>query len=65
MTARTAAASSFSPTSGIVSIEIQLTTPFVYNGGTPKYVATINDVARNGYEGVEFSDGPEPAADAA
>ena len=24
---------------------------FVYNGGTPKYVATINDVAAKGYEG--------------
>ena len=25
---------------------------FVYNGGTPKYVATINEVAANGYEGI-------------
>ncbi|HIF66214.1 MAG TPA: NAD(P)/FAD-dependent oxidoreductase [Acidimicrobiia bacterium] len=27
----------------------------VYNGGTPKYVATINDVAANNYEGIRFS----------
>jgi len=27
---------------------------FVYNGGTPKYVAAINDVAAKGYEGIEF-----------
>jgi cation diffusion facilitator CzcD-associated flavoprotein CzcO len=27
---------------------------FVYNGGTPKYVAAINDVAANGYEGIVF-----------
>jgi cation diffusion facilitator CzcD-associated flavoprotein CzcO len=27
----------------------------VYNGGTPKYVATINDVAANDYEGISFS----------
>ena len=27
----------------------------VYNGGTPKYVATINDVAANDYEGIRFS----------
>ncbi|MGD9878679.1 MAG: flavin-containing monooxygenase [Reyranella sp.] len=27
---------------------------FVYNGGAPKYVATINDVAAKGYEGIEF-----------
>ena len=25
---------------------------FVYNGGTPKYVATINEVAAKGYEGI-------------
>ena len=24
----------------------------IYNGGTPKYVARINDVAAKGYEGV-------------
>jgi len=28
---------------------------FVYNGGTPKYVATINEVAAKGYEGIRFS----------
>ena len=27
---------------------------FVYNGGTPKYVAAINDVATRGYEGIVF-----------
>ena len=27
---------------------------FVYNGGTPKYVATINKVTQSGYEGVVF-----------
>ena len=26
----------------------------VYNGGTPKYVAAINDVAQKGYEGIVF-----------
>src|SRR5580704_16477365 len=26
----------------------------VYNGGTPKYVAAINDVAAKGYEGIVF-----------
>ena len=36
----------------------------VYNGGTPKYVNTINKVAANGYEGVVLSAdrGPAPAA---
>ena len=28
---------------------------FVYNGGAPKYVAVINDVARKGYEGIDFA----------
>jgi hypothetical protein len=28
---------------------------FVYNGGTPKYVASINAVAENNYEGITFS----------
>ncbi len=32
----------------------------VYNGGMPKYVATINDVAASGYEGVAFSSGRAP-----
>jgi len=27
---------------------------FVYNGGTPKYVATINEVAAKGYEGISL-----------
>ena len=27
----------------------------VYNGGTPKYVATINEVAAKDYEGIRFS----------
>jgi cation diffusion facilitator CzcD-associated flavoprotein CzcO len=29
----------------------------VYNGGTPKYVATINEVAAAGYEGIVFTSG--------
>jgi hypothetical protein len=29
----------------------------VYNGGTPKYVAAINDVVAKGYEGVVFASG--------
>ena len=33
---------------------------FVYNGGTPKYVATINDVAASGYEGVQLSNAVPP-----
>ena len=28
---------------------------FVYNGGTPKYVAAINEVAAKGYEGIALS----------
>jgi cation diffusion facilitator CzcD-associated flavoprotein CzcO len=33
---------------------------FVYNGGTPKFVNTINKVAQNDYEGVVFgSPGPQ------
>ncbi|MEM7249784.1 MAG: NAD(P)/FAD-dependent oxidoreductase [Pseudomonadota bacterium] len=31
---------------------------FVYNGGTPKYVSTINDVAESGYDGVELVSEP-------
>ena len=27
----------------------------VYNGGTPKYVSAINEVAAKGYEGIVFS----------
>jgi cation diffusion facilitator CzcD-associated flavoprotein CzcO len=30
---------------------------FVYNGGTPKYVGQINEVAEHGYEGINFSSG--------
>jgi hypothetical protein len=33
---------------------------FVYNGGTPKFVNTINKVAQTDYEGVVFgSPGPQ------
>jgi cation diffusion facilitator CzcD-associated flavoprotein CzcO len=38
---------------------------FVYNGGTPKYVATIGDVAASGYEGIELSKGPGPGSEKA
>ncbi|MGA6974568.1 MAG: NAD(P)/FAD-dependent oxidoreductase [Candidatus Binatus sp.] len=30
---------------------------FVYNGGTPKYVGQINEVAANSYEGIVFTSG--------
>ena len=33
----------------------------VYNGGTPKYVQRISDVARSGYEGIEFASTAAPA----
>ena len=33
---------------------------FVYNGGTPKFVATINKVAEGGYEGVTFATSGSP-----
>ncbi len=33
---------------------------FVYNGGTPKFVATINKVAQGGYEGVSFASSGSP-----
>jgi cation diffusion facilitator CzcD-associated flavoprotein CzcO len=33
---------------------------FVYNGGSPKYVSTINMVAEQGYEGIELTGAPEP-----
>jgi cation diffusion facilitator CzcD-associated flavoprotein CzcO len=33
----------------------------VYNGGAPKYVANINQVAANGYEGIVFAAGSTPA----
>jgi cation diffusion facilitator CzcD-associated flavoprotein CzcO len=36
---------------------------FVYNGGAPKYIARINEVAAKGYEGVMFRrDSERPAA---
>jgi len=31
---------------------------FVYNGGSPKYVSRINEIAENGYEGIVFGSGP-------
>jgi cation diffusion facilitator CzcD-associated flavoprotein CzcO len=34
---------------------------FVYNGGTPKYVAAINDVAAKDYEGIVFDSGTRRA----
>jgi cation diffusion facilitator CzcD-associated flavoprotein CzcO len=37
---------------------------FVYNGGTPKYVATIGQVAAQDYEGIAFSGGPADASGA-
>jgi len=33
---------------------------FVYNGGTPKFVAIINDIAAKGYEGIAFSSNAPP-----
>ena len=35
---------------------------FVYNGGTPKYVATINEVAEKGYEEISFTSEVMPTA---
>ena len=37
---------------------------FLYNGGTPKYVGIINDVAAKGYEGILFSAIARPEPDA-
>lgn len=34
---------------------------FVYNGGSPKYVKVINEVAEKGYEGIVLSHEPAPA----
>ncbi len=34
----------------------------VFNGGTPKYVAAINDVTMKSYEGIVFADGARAAA---
>jgi len=47
--------------SNVVGHEAGKVRYFVYNGGTPKYVATINDVAENGYEGLSLSKGPAAA----
>jgi cation diffusion facilitator CzcD-associated flavoprotein CzcO len=35
---------------------------FVYNGGTPKYVAAINDAVARGYEDIVFTSGARPSA---
>jgi cation diffusion facilitator CzcD-associated flavoprotein CzcO len=35
---------------------------FVYNGGAPKFVARLVDVAANGYEGLDLTSGPPPAS---
>ncbi len=32
----------------------------VYNGGSPKYVSRINDVADRGYKGIVFSSSSTP-----
>jgi cation diffusion facilitator CzcD-associated flavoprotein CzcO len=37
---------------------------FVYNGGTPKYVGIIDDVAAKGYEGIVLSSQARPEPDA-
>ncbi len=37
---------------------------FVYNGGTPKYVASIKAVAGNDYEGIEFEGGDHTSSKA-
>ena len=34
---------------------------FVYNGGAPKYVARINEVAARGYEGIDLGNAPRGA----
>ncbi|MBR1147642.1 NAD(P)/FAD-dependent oxidoreductase [Bradyrhizobium sp. AUGA SZCCT0431] len=34
---------------------------FVYNGGTPKYVAAINDAVAKGYEDIVFASGARPS----
>ncbi|MBR1151047.1 NAD(P)/FAD-dependent oxidoreductase [Bradyrhizobium sp. JYMT SZCCT0428] len=34
---------------------------FVYNGGTPKYVAAINDAVAKGYEDIVFASGAQPS----
>jgi hypothetical protein len=37
---------------------------FVYNGGTPKFVRIINDIAAKEYEGIAFSSNVRPEANA-
>lgn len=37
---------------------------FVYNGGSPKYVARINEIAAKGYEGIVLAAGPAPSSEA-
>jgi cation diffusion facilitator CzcD-associated flavoprotein CzcO len=37
---------------------------FVYNGGTPKFVGIINDVAAKGYREIEFSSAPRAGVQA-
>ena len=37
---------------------------FVYNGGAPKYVGIINDVAAKGYEGIVLTSQTRPEPDA-
>jgi hypothetical protein len=32
----------------------------VYNGGSPKYVSNLNQVAEDGYEGIVFTPGATP-----
>jgi hypothetical protein len=34
----------------------------VYNGGSPKYVATLKEVAEKGYAGIALTAGPTSAA---
>jgi cation diffusion facilitator CzcD-associated flavoprotein CzcO len=35
---------------------------FVYNGGSPKYVKTINEIVASGYDGLVFTRDPKPRA---
>ena len=38
---------------------------FVYNGGTPKFIGIINDVAAKAYQEIEFSSGSRANVQAA
>jgi hypothetical protein len=38
---------------------------FVYNGGTPKFIGIIKDVAANGYQEIEFKSGSSANVQAA